>query len=167
MKKFLMAAATVACLVATPAMARDMGLYGSVGLSHVDADIDVSFEALTGRLGARFTPNLAVEGEGSFGFEQDDLDGVNYELTNDFGIYGVVLWPMTDNADLLLRVGTGTSQIEVGGEDVDNNGVRYGAGAQFFFNAVSGVRIDLTRFNLDDDVDADVYTVSYVHKFGG
>lgn len=165
MKKLIMAAAAAACLVATPAMAGDIGIYGSLGLSHADADNDTSFEAVTGRVGARFTPNLAVEGEASYGFEQDSLDGVIYELKSDYGVYGVVLWPMTDNADIFLRVGTGNTTIEVGGEDMDNNGVRYGAGAQFFFDGANGVRVDLTRFNLDDDIDADVYTVSYVRKF--
>ena len=165
MKTLIMAAAAAACLVATPAMARDMGIYGTLGLSHADADIDVSFEAVTGRVGARFTPNLAVEGEASFGFEQDALNGDIYELKSDYAVYGLALWPMTDNADLFIRVGTGNTTIEVAGEDTDTNGVRYGAGAQFFFNDTSGVRIDLTRFNLDDDVDADVYSVSYVHKF--
>lgn len=167
MKTFMMAAVAAACLVATPAMARDMGIYATGGLSHVDADIDVSFEALTGRVGARFSPNLAVEGEASFGFEQDGLDGSNYELKSDYAIYGLALLPMTDNADVFVRVGSGNTTIEVDGEDIDNNGIRYGAGVQFFFNNMSGVRVDLTRFNLDDDVDADVYTVSYVHKFGG
>ena len=50
MKTLIMAAAAAACLVATPAMARDMGIYGTLGLSHADADIDVSFEAVTGRV---------------------------------------------------------------------------------------------------------------------
>jgi len=151
-------------LAPSAALANDISVYGNLGLSHVDADNDVSFEAVTGRLGARFTPNLAIEAEASKGFEQDSLDGVNYELNHDYGIYGVVLWPMTETADVFLRVGTGTTTIEVGGEDVDNNDVRYGAGVQFMFNDKDGVRVDLTRFNLDDDIDADVFTVSYTRK---
>lgn len=168
MKKLLMAAAVAACFTASPAMAQGMSLYATGGLTHADAsDIDVSFEALTARLGSRFAPNFAVEAEATFGFEQDSLDGVIYELNSDFGAYGVALLPMTDNADLFARLGWGRTTIEAGGEDVENDDVRYGVGAQFFFNDASGVRIDFTRYNLADDVDGDAYTVSYVQKFGG
>ena len=168
MRKFLMAAAAAACFVASPAAAQGMGLYATGGLTHADAsDIDVSFEALTARLGSRFAPNFAVEGEATFGFEQDSLDGVIYELNSDFGAYALALLPMTENADLFARLGWGRTTIEAGGEDVENDDVRYGVGAQFFFNDASGVRIDFTRYNLAEDVDGDAYTVSYVQKFGG
>lgn len=172
MKKFMLAAAAAACLVASPAAAEGMGIYATGGITHADTDADVSFEAVTGRVGARFHPNLAVEGELSVGFEQDYLNGVTYELSNDFGAYAVALLPMTENADLLARVGYGRTNIDVGGEDFGDEGFRYGVGAQFFFNNTSGVRIDFTRYDLGedftgDDVDADAYTVSYVHKFGG
>ena len=53
MKKLLMAAAVAACFTASPAMAQGMGLYATGGLTHADTDFDVSFEAVTGRLGAR------------------------------------------------------------------------------------------------------------------
>ena len=166
MKKLLMAAAVAACFVTTPAMAQGMGLYANGGLTHVDAsDMDISFEAVTVRVGSRFAPNFAVEGEGTFGFEQDRLDGDIYELNSDFGAYGVVLLPMTENADLFARLGWGRTTIEAAGEDMENDDVRYGVGAQFFFNETSGVRIDFTRYNLGEDVDGDAYTVSYAHKF--
>ena len=54
MKKLMLAAAAAACLVASPAAAQGMGLYATGGLTHADTDFDVSFEAVTGRLGARF-----------------------------------------------------------------------------------------------------------------
>ena len=172
MKKLMLAAAAAACLVASPAAAQGMGLYATGGLTHADTDFDVSFEAVTGRLGARFAKHVAVEGELTVGFEQDKVDGVTVELTNDYGIYGVGLLPMTDNADLIARVGFGRTNIEAGDEDLSHEGVRYGVGAQFFFNGMSGVRIDFTRYDLGDEMtgeeqDADAYTVSYVHKFGG
>ncbi len=172
MKKLMLAAAAAACLVASPAAAEGMGLYATGGLTHADTDFDVSFEAVTGRLGARLARNLAVEGEVSVGFEQDKLGGETVELTNDYGAYGVALLPMTDNADLFARVGFGRTNIEAGDEEFSHEGIRYGVGAQFFFNDMSGVRVDFTRFDLGDeftgeDQDADSYSVSYVHKFGG
>ena len=172
MKKLLMAAAVAACFTASPAMAQGMDLYATGGLTHADTDFDVSFEAVTGRLGARFARYLAVEGEVSVGFEQDFVDGMPVELSHDAALFGVVLLPMTDNADLFARVGAGSTSIEVDGEEMSHEAVRYGVGAQFFFNATSGVRIDFTRIELGDeftgdDADADTYSVSYVHKFGG
>lgn len=172
MKKLMLAAAAAACLVASPAAAQGMGLYATGGLTHADSDFDVSFEAVTGRLGARFAKYLAVEGELSVGFEQDFVNGTEVELSNDFAAYGVALLPMTDNADLFARVGAGRTSIEEGGEDFSHEDIRYGVGAQFFFNDTSGVRIDFTRLELGDEItgddqDADTYSVSYVHKFGG
>ena len=172
MKKLMLAATAAACLVASPAAAEGMGLYVTGGLTHADTDFDVSFEAVTGRLGARFAKHLAVEGEVSVGFEQDFVDGVAVELSHDAAIYGVALLPMTDNADLYARVGAGSTSIEADGEELSHEAMRYGVGAQFFFNDVSGVRVDFTRIDLGDeftgeDADADTYSVSYVHKFGG
>lgn len=166
MKTLILAAAAAACLIATPALAGEgLNLYGTAGVSHVDTDVDLSFEAVTLRAGAQIVENLAIEAEGSFGFEQDFLDGDTYELKRDLSVYAVGSLPMTPNARILARVGTGTTTIEADGEDMDMDGLRYGIGAEFLFNDTSGVRIDLTRFNLDDDVDADMFSVSYVHNF--
>lgn len=172
MKKLMLAAAAAACLVASPAAAEGMGLYATGGLTHADTDFDVSFEAVTARLGARFAPYLAVEAEASVGFEQDFVDGMPVELNHDVAAYGVALLPMTDNADLFARVGAGSTEVEADGEEFTHEDMRYGVGAQFFFNDTSGIRIDFTRIELGDemtgdDQDADTYSVSYVHKFGG
>jgi opacity protein-like surface antigen len=190
MKALLCAAAAVACMAATPAAA---AAYGTIGLSHIDAEAGeapelgtMGFEAITARAGVNISPYFGVEGEVQFGWEDatttttftnEDDEEVDVALTtslkNDFGVYLVGRLPMTENASLVGRVGYGRSHYElessdpefdVGG-DQKTDGYRYGVGAEFFFNDVSGVRVDFTRTNTSE-VDADAYTVSYVHRFG-
>jgi outer membrane immunogenic protein len=185
MKALLCAAAAVACMAATPAAA---AAYATIGLSHIDAEAGdipevgtLGFEAVTARAGVGITPYVAVEGEVQFGWEDatttftdgtDDI-AVTTSLKNDFGVYLVGRLPMTENANLLARIGYGRSEYDMemtdgttteSGSD-KTDGYRYGVGAEFFFNDVSGVRIDFTRTNTSE-IDADAYTISYVHKFG-
>ena len=82
---------------------------------------------MTGRLGYRFHPNFAVEGEATLGTSDDD----NAELDNAYGVYGVGILPVTPNIDLFGRVGY--QQLSVDGTgpvaDIDEDGIGYGAGA--------------------------------------
>lgn len=154
----------------------------------------MGFETITGRVGFGFNRYVAVEGEASFGWEdatttftetvtdEDDEEievdvSVNTSLKHDIAAFLVGRLPMTDNASLVGRVGYGQTEYEfettavADGESetetIEGNaeGWRYGVGAEFFFNDMSGVRIDFTRQNTSE-VDADSYTISYVHRFG-
>lgn len=174
MKALIVTAAAAACLLATPALAQDgMGLNGSLGLSRVESqENNVGFTALTGRLGYAFNQNVGVEGEASMGLGSDskDIGGVQgkVKLTDDLAAFLVVSLPMTDNASIYARVGYGKTQIKttagVMSDTMDVEGSRYGVGAQFFFDATNGIRVDFTRMP-DKDIKADEYTVSYVRKF--
>ena len=199
MKALLCAAAAVACLTATPAAAQ---LYGTIGLTHLDAEANelpelgtLGFEAITGRGGFQFSPYVGVEAEASFGWEdatttftetvedeeEEEVEvdvSVATSLTYDVAAFLVGRLPMTDNASLLGRIGYGKTEYEFEAtaeldgetetETMEGNaeGWRYGVGAEFFFNDMSGVRIDFMRTNTSE-VDADSYTISYVHRFGG
>jgi hypothetical protein len=68
-----------------------------------------------------------------------------------------------------VRPGAGPSY------DANENGVRYGAGAQYFLDGANGLRFDYTRQHFSSlhdsggyfsaDRDASVWSVSLAHKF--
>ncbi|HEX6859890.1 MAG TPA: porin family protein [Caulobacteraceae bacterium] len=193
MKLLASAAVATACLLATPALAQDAGLYGTIGLQHMDAKHaeatypgldgvnDLGFEMVTGRVGYSLNRYFSAELEGSFGWEdatthvtnpdpdEDDLP-VSVSVNTDLAAFLVGRLPMTDNASLTFRVGYGSTDADATVGDVsageDFTGYRYGAGAEFFFDDANGVRFDFTRIDAEDGLDADTYAVSYVRKFG-
>lgn len=167
-----LALATVAAPAAQAQMMSDVGLYGSLGYAHSEVE-DVNLGAIQGRLGARFTPYLGAEGELGFGVNDDEVNigGANIDvgIEHQAAIYGVGFIPMSDNADLFARLGYGTTEVEAsaGGlnASADGQSWNYGVGGQYFFDGMNGVRADWTRYDFEDDGEADVWSVSYVRKF--
>lgn len=157
-------------------------------------DIDLEVGAITGRVGGRFGQYLGVEGELAFGIKESEeritttfqgipvTADINYKLKNEAAVYGVGFLPLSPNADLFGRVGVGrlSSEFDVtasaGGfsetesMEGDSNFFAFGAGGQYFFDGLNGVRGEYTRFNLDTDEDEegaefDTLSISYVRKF--
>lgn len=146
--------------------------YGSIGYARLD---DSTFElgAVTGRLGAQFTPNLGVEGETSLGVTDDGAQvsaggDIRTKLSYDAALYGVGWLPLGDRVSLLARIGYGATRTKAKGTSANTHherqGVNYGVGAQFHLDAHNGLRADWTRRAFDGP-DADVYAVSYVRRF--
>lgn len=175
MKRLLIAGAAV-CTLALPAVAfaqDQTGLYGSLGYAHTNFD-DLNLGAIQGRLGYRITPYLGVEGELAGGVKGDSVTvagtTVDFDLKHQAAIYGVGFLPVSENADLIARVGYGTAKIEgsAGGAAIsaDGDSWNYGLGGQWRFDAQNGVRLDWTRHDFKDGGDnADVWSVGYVRKF--
>ena len=112
-----------------------------------------------GRLGYRFSPHLAVEGEASFGVKDDHVGAVKVELDHEVGVFGVASLLVTPQFDIFARLGYGQvrASASVPGVQVaaDEEGVAFGAGAQFMLTPKFGVRGDDTRLEgRDDGVDA-------------
>ena len=119
MKKVLLcAAAVLGASIALPAAAQAQ-VYAGAGYTHYDTDGAGDLGAVTGRLGYRFNPNFAVEGEAGVGVKDDGP----FELNHTVGAYAVGILPLSQNFDLHGRVGYQT--IEIGGPlgDVDSDGV--------------------------------------------
>jgi outer membrane immunogenic protein len=160
MKKFaLMAAVAVAAMVAVPTAAH-AEWYAGAGYTNFDAD-GADIGAATGRLGYRFNPNFAVEGEGSVGL--DDEDGV--ELNHNVGAYAVGILPVTSNFDLHGRVGYQQTEVGTPVGDFDDDGIGYGVGATYRFTPNVGVRADWTRMEGDDEAEADAISIGGVVNF--
>lgn len=178
--KFLAIGAAMAALmaVATPASAqiRDTGFYAGLGATHYSAgDVDVA--GATGRLGYKFHRNFGVEGEASFGIQGDEADflgtPVDVDLDNQYGVYAVGFLPVTQNLELLGRVGW--ASIEAQGTLGDftagasDDGIGVGVGAQYHFTPNFAVRADYTRLasetENDDDDGVDAIGLSGIYSF--
>jgi hypothetical protein len=193
MRLVVAAAALVALGAVAPAMAQDTsttpvtGVYGNLGWTGTDTHSTMT-NSITGRLGWRFNPYLGVEGELSGGLTTDHFNSNVTTPPTSVGVkqsmagagYAVGFLPIGPNFDLLARVGYGASRYNVSpaglpGYHVNENGIRYGAGAQYFFDGRNGVRADYTRQHMGDitdnagffagDRNANVWSVTFAHKF--
>lgn len=174
MKKLaILAAAMLGAAIATPAMAQtgDTGVYAGVGYTQLDAD-EVDIGGVTGRLGYRFHPNFGVEGEMTFGLDEDTADNlgtpVDVELDEQWGVYGVGFVPVTENIEVFGRVGyvNVDAAATVGGftAGVDEDGIGYGAGVQWAFNERFALRADYTRLSGEDE-GANAWGLTGVYQF--
>jgi hypothetical protein len=153
MKKFaLMAAVAAAAMMAVPAVAHAEWYAGAAYTQYELEEADVG--GVSGRLGYRFNPNFAVEGEGTFGVEDDD----NAEFEGAYGAYAVGILPL-GASNFSVHGRAGYNHVEVDGTglqpDIDEGGFSYGGGVGWNLGGSWGLRADYTRTEADDeDVDA-------------
>jgi hypothetical protein len=157
--------ATAAVALAAPSLAQAQSqAYGGLGYANTrDDTAGADLRSVTGRLGARVTPNLAIEGEASTGVNNDRRG----KLDSAYGIYGVGVAPIGRNVELFARAGYSRvnefGRGPLAGANLRDDGVGYGIGAQVNVNERWGVRGDLTRH--DGDRDIDTVGASGVRKF--
>ena len=180
MKAFVTAAALAAAGLGLPALAQAQqstslaGVYGNLGYASSHAG-GVSLGAVQGRLGYRLNNYLGMEGEIAAGVGSDNkaiAPGVEakYKLRHAEAIYGVGYVPLGDKLDLIGRVGYGGSTVRTrapGFRDTDSdNSWNFGAGAQYHFDGVNGIRADYTRQEfIGDSGHANVWSVAYSRRF--
>jgi opacity protein-like surface antigen len=150
MNKFaMMAAVAAAAMLAAPTAAHAQW-YANLGYSQYEIDdADAEVGGVTGRLGYNLTPNFGVEGEATFGV--DDDDGV--ELDNALGAFAVGRIPLGQNFGIHGRVGYSTVEVDTPLGAIDDDGVAYGAGVSWQATPGLGIRADYTRFEGDADAD--------------
>ena len=159
MNKFaMMAAVAAATMVAVPAVAHAEWYAGA---AYTQYDLDgPEVGGVTGRLGYRFNPNFAVEGEGTFGVDGDS--GV--ELNHDLGAYAVGILPFGSSGFAAHgRVGYHAMEVDTPLGDFDDDGIAYGAGVSWQATPGIGIRADYTR--LDGDIDSDAISLGAAVNF--
>lgn len=145
----MMAAAAATALMAAPAVAHAEWYAGA---AYTQYDLDgPEVGGLTGRLGYRFSPNFAVEGEGTFGV--DDDEGV--ELNHALGAYAMGILPFgSSGLSAHGRIGYQTVEVDTPLGDADDDGLAYGVGLGWNITERVGLRADYTRMEADEDTDA-------------
>ena len=181
------AALAAAAAIAAPASAQTLPsdlspVTYTVGVGYTGASTSgADLGAITLRAGANFGKYFGVEGEGSFGVndQRGSLSGVPYKLHVDdqYAGYGVVRYPVLPKANIFARGGYGHTDLTAavtplltGLETTGKVGLdswNYGAGAEYFFDGKNGLRAEYTRFDFQGGAggNADTWTVSYVYKF--
>jgi hypothetical protein len=157
--KLKIALAAASMLVAPAFMTANAqsGVYVSGGYTHFDGDGGAELGGITGRVGVNLTPNFAIEGEGTFGVSDDS----GTELDSELGAFVVGKLPINPSFDVFGRVGVARIETSPGG---DEDGLAYGAGAQWNLTSQDGIRGDWTRHDYDAG-DVDAFSLSYVRSF--
>ena len=164
--------------------------YGTLGYSNLNGG-QLNLGAITGRLGARFGSYLGVEGELSVGVNEQNFTYsppcapicelpiillLRSRLNNSEGIYAVGYLPLTPDADLFVRAGYGAANYSSASfsRGFNQQSFNFGAGGQYFFDGVDGVRLDYTREDItqNDPIGREatsngvnVWSVSYIRRF--
>jgi len=163
MKKLLIAAAAAAAFaaVAAPAFAadasQDVKVYGSIGYTAL-GDSSVTLGGAQARIGFRGT-NFGIEAEGTLGVAGDS----GIDLDSQYGAYLVGFLPVSDNVDLIGRVGYSHFEVSAGGGSGGASTTNFGIGAQFNMDDNNGFRADYTY--MSGNGNGYMAGVSYVHTF--
>ena len=165
---------------AAPAMAQTASFYGDIGYTNIaidgqDAGLsdDITLGSIMAHGGILFTPNFGAEGELAIGIQDEDIDfgggvtgnvGLNYLV----GAYGRAQVEVTPQLVLFARAGVVNAELEAEAAGVSvsdsETGAGYGAGGEFMFDAFNGIRLDYTRYDIED-LEADALTIAYKRKF--
>lgn len=168
MKTILLASAA-AILATAGASAQDAnGFYLGAGYTYVDGD-GVEFDTINVIGGYDFTNYFAVEGEALFGLGDENVGGIDASLEYALGLYAKAQYPLNEQFSIFARAGYVTAELEasVGGLSASDSedGLAYGAGAEFAFAGPNAVRFDYTRFDFDDGAESDNFGLSYIRRF--
>jgi len=134
------------------------GAYGSIGGGLLDFDDGfdtVSPKQLIFRVGYNFNPYIGVGIEGGFSLIEDELFGIDYDVSTQF-IFVKGSYPISDTASVYVLAGPTNVELtgSVGGfsisADDDDTGIGFG-----FETQLSGARFfaDYITYNDNDGVD--------------
>lgn len=152
--------------------------YAGGGLAAFDVGTggngDLSLGAVQARLGYQLLGLVAVEGEASFGIDDDDLSlpsipgapPVTAGLDSAFGGFAVVRAPL-GLVNVFARAGYATLRFDAGALGLsasdDGSGPAFGVGADVQIFRLRG-RFDWTRYEVDDG-EADALALSVLAVF--
>jgi hypothetical protein len=147
---------------------------GEIGYTHtsLDSDVKADFNTIDVRGGVQYGKHWGVEMEVGTGLGSDNTSyqGTSFSVKENYevGVFAVGYLPLAKGLDLFGRFGGVGAQFHeevLGGHGSNNeHGWAAGGGLRWFPGAgKNGVRLEYTRYGLNDD--ADNFGVSYVRKF--
>ena len=169
--KFLKIALATATLAgfASAASAQDSNTYVNIGVDAVEFDA----YTLSGKLGYKFTDMFAIEGQAAIGIidNKETIQGIEAKagVDSSFGAFGVLRIPTGEGLNLFGRAGYHFTQLSASAGnvdlDVDTDGFAIGAGSEYSWDGVNGIRLEYTYLDGEGDGGSDVYSLSYVRNF--
>jgi outer membrane immunogenic protein len=140
--------------------------YVNGGYNHLQSG-RINTGTVQGRVGYNFTPNFAVEGEGSLGGVTDKVAGVSLRTRGTLGAFAVATAPVAERFSVIGRAGYVQTWAEAKALGVkvqdDDGSFALGVGGQYMIDEANGIRADYTRYTKNDGRDG--LAVSYVRKF--
>ncbi len=135
-----------------------------------------------GKLGYNFNEWFGAEGQGSIGLIDDEktIGGMDFDFGYDYMIagFGVVRYPLSPNFEVFGRAGYQLTEVSIDADDaageaildaadIDESvdGFAAGAGIQYMWDGLNGVRVEYTYLDGNDGLEADTGSISYVRKF--
>ncbi|WNC71168.1 outer membrane beta-barrel protein [Thalassotalea psychrophila] len=131
-----------------------LGLQLTHGLHSGDSFEEIEPSMLIARFGYSFATNLAVEARLGTGFSDYNVNGVNNELDNLAGIYGVATIPLSKNFDVYALLGFTSAEIA----NTNNNhtaslsGASVGAGVNY--KMTDRISFNAELINYVDEADS-------------
>ncbi len=169
--KFLKIAITTAAIAGftSTASAQDGSAYVNIGVDAVEFDA----YTLSGKLGYKFTDMFAVEGQAAIGIidNKETIQGIEAKagVDSSFGAFGVVRIPTGEGLNLFGRAGYHFTQLSGSAgsfeTSFDVDGFAIGAGSEYLWDGVNGIRLEYTYLDGDGDGGSDVVSLSYVRNF--
>lgn len=177
MLRTLVSASAIALAAASASFADSGDFTWSAGYSAIevsDSGQSADVGAVTFRGGYEFTRYFGFEGQLDVGVGDDTIvvaaTPVDVELNYAASLFGIARAPVSENINLFARAGYTAADFEASAPGVtvtsDTDGWAYGVGAEMFFDARNGFRAGYTHHDFDSS-DADVWSISYVRRFGG
>lgn len=158
------------------ATAQDSGLYADAGYSFVDAGETASdLGAVTFRGGYKFSKNISVEVEASYGIETSEFKidptlTIESQIDSAYALFGKFELPVTDKFAVNARLGVADAQLSVNEPGFDSvqvepsTAIAYGLGASYGFTDKAYARADFSRANFEED-EASIVTISLGYRF--
>lgn len=176
-----LASASAIAIAAAPASAQGFYVDGGYTFFGIDVEdsgssIDVDLGAITGHAGYNINDLFAVEAEVGFGVADEEFSGggvsTDISLSYLIGAFGKVQYPVQDNINLFARAGVVNAELELeasgGGatfsDSASDTGFGIGVGADAYFGERSGLRVDYTRYDIED-LEADAFSIGYKYRF--
>jgi hypothetical protein len=152
----------------TPSLRGSYGpsYYGNIGATMYDVGDEIF--GIVGRLGVE-KDWYGAELEGTIGVIDEDIGGIDVGVDHSLAAFAVGRLPVGNRLKALGRVGYHTTQVGA----MDNNGdsasadfdgIAYGAGVEYDLNPVSGLRLDYTRYDLEE-ATSDSLAATYIRRF--
>jgi len=152
----------------TPSLRGSYGpsYYGNIGATMYDVGDEIF--GIVGRLGVE-KDWYGAELEGTIGVIDEDIGGIDVGVDHSLAAFAVGRLPVGNRLKALGRVGYHTTQVGAmdnngnsGSADLD--GIAYGAGLEYGLNPVSGLRLDYTRYDLEE-ATSDSLAATYIRRF--
>ncbi len=163
MKNKLLALAAGVGAAALMAPAASAQLYAGAGYTIFQADAgsagDLNLGTLMGRVGYKTNPFFGVEGEFSFGVQDESFDvlgtTVDIGIDNQYGVFAVGVLPVPMVGDLFARGGYASFTLDasasgIGSVAEDGSGLAYGGGVMLNFIPFTKLRLEYTRYEPED-----------------